>query len=78
MPEFNWEMKFMKKPSKPNKPRNYVVRNPLLRKGGAHVRAKSGERFANKRKTMKAAREWEGSRSGPLGQCFYINPALFV
>lgn len=48
---------------KKNKPRNHVARNPLLRKGGPHVRAKSGERFASKRKVSKAVREWQGSRS---------------
>lgn len=47
---------------KSNKPRNRIALNPLLRKGGAHVRAKSGERFANKQKMLKAAREWKGSR----------------
>lgn len=44
------------------KPRNRVARNPLLRKGGAHVQAKSGERFNQKQKMLKAAREWKGSR----------------
>lgn len=43
--------------------RNYVARNPLLRKGGAHVRAKSGDRFSGKQQTMKAAREWQSSRA---------------
>ncbi len=47
---------------KKNKPRNHVALNPLLRKGGAHVRAKSGERFANRQKMLKAAREWKSSR----------------
>jgi len=47
---------------KNNKPRNRIALNPLLRKGGAHVRAKSGERFANKQKMLKAAREWKRSR----------------
>lgn len=47
---------------KSSKPRNRVALNPLLRKGGAHVRAKSGERFINKQKVSKAVREWEGSR----------------
>ncbi|WP_295801389.1 hypothetical protein [uncultured Microbulbifer sp.] len=43
--------------------RNYVARNPLLRKGGAHIRAKSGERFSDKQQTRKAAREWQSSRA---------------
>ncbi|SDZ85331.1 hypothetical protein SAMN05216562_0777 [Microbulbifer marinus] len=47
---------------KSNKPRNRIALNPLLRKGGVHVRAKSGERFATKQKMLKAAREWKGSR----------------
>lgn len=51
---------------KRNKPRNHIALNPLLRKGGAHVRSKSGERFVGKRKTMKAAREWQGSRDAPF------------
>lgn len=43
-------------------PGNPVAQNPLLRKGGAHVRAKSAERFDGKQQTRKAAREWERSR----------------
>lgn len=46
--------------------RNRVACNPLLRKGGAHVRMKSGERFDNKQQTRKAAREWQSSRAQPL------------
>lgn len=52
---------------KKNKPRNHVALNPLLRKGGAHVRAKSGERFADRQKMLKAAREWKSSRDFLLG-----------
>jgi len=44
------------------KPRNRVVQNPLLRKGGVHERAKSGQRFAGKQQVRRAAREWQGSR----------------
>ncbi len=43
--------------------RNRVACNPLLRKGGPHVKAKSGERFSGKQQTRKAAREWQGSRA---------------
>ena len=48
-------------------PRNGGVRNPvacspLMRKGGAHERARSGKRFTSKQETRKAAREWQGSR----------------
>ena len=44
-------------------PGNPVAQNPLLRKGGAHVRAKSADRFDGKQQTRKAAREWDSSRS---------------
>jgi len=44
------------------KPRNRVVQNPLLRKGGVHERAKSATRFDSKQQVRKAAREWQGSR----------------
>ncbi|MCK7597069.1 hypothetical protein M0G74_07250 [Microbulbifer sp. CAU 1566] len=43
-------------------PGNPVAQNPLLRKGGAHVRAKSADRFDSKQQTRKAAREWDNSR----------------
>ncbi|WP_043315937.1 hypothetical protein [Microbulbifer sp. HZ11] len=43
-------------------PRNRVAQNPLLGKGGPHVRAKSAERFSQKQKARKEAREWQGSR----------------
>lgn len=46
--------------------RNRVACNPLLRKGGVHMRMKSGERFDNKQQTRKAAREWQSSRAQPL------------
>ncbi|WP_444904405.1 hypothetical protein ACJJIU_05415 [Microbulbifer sp. CnH-101-E] len=42
--------------------RNYIARNPLMGKGGAHVKAKSGKRFLNKQKIRKEVREWRGSR----------------
>ncbi|MBB5210188.1 hypothetical protein HNQ53_000376 [Microbulbifer hydrolyticus] len=44
-------------------PGNPVAQNPLLRKGGAHIRAKSADRFDSKQQTRKAAREWDSSRS---------------
>ena len=43
-------------------PGNPVAQNPLLRKGGAHTRAKSADRFDSKQQTRKAAREWDSSR----------------
>ncbi|WP_444919375.1 hypothetical protein ACJJID_10050 [Microbulbifer sp. CnH-101-G] len=49
-------------PKTTRKIRNYVARNPLMGKGGAHVKAKSGERFAGKQKMRREAREWKGSR----------------
>lgn len=61
-------------------PGNPVAQNPLLRKGGAHVRAKSAERFNSKQQTRKAAREWEGSRgrfqSLPLSSASTTRPKL--
>ena len=60
---------------KNNKPRNHVALNPLLRKGGAHIRAKSGERFADKQKVLKAAREWKNSRAfACMGHTIYAPP----
>lgn len=60
---------------KRNKPRNHVALNPLLRKGGAHVRAKSGERFADKQKVLKATREWKNSRDfSCIGYIIYAPP----
>ena len=52
---------------KKNRPRNPVALNPILRKGGVHERAKSGERFSNRQKMLKAAREWGHSRDGVNG-----------
>ena len=43
-------------------PGNPIAQNPLLRKGGAHLRAKSADRFDSKKQTRKAAREWDSSR----------------
>lgn len=47
--------------NKSDKPRNYVVRNPLLKKGGAHVKAKSGVRFKGKQKMLREVRERNSS-----------------
>ncbi|MFC4877282.1 hypothetical protein [Microbulbifer halophilus] len=58
-----------KRGMKKSKPRNHVAMNPLLRKGGAHVRARSGKRFADKQQMLKAAREWKSSRDS-LSLCF--------
>ncbi|WHI49779.1 hypothetical protein P3339_15020 [Microbulbifer sp. MLAF003] len=49
-------------PKKVAKPRNYVACNPLLKKGGAHTKAKSGARFKSKQKMLKEARERSSSR----------------
>ncbi|WP_226647494.1 hypothetical protein [Microbulbifer variabilis] len=49
-------------PKTTGKIRNYVARNPLMGKGGAHVKAKSGERFVDKQKMKREAREWKDSR----------------
>ena len=39
--------------------RNSIARSPLLRKGGAHVKSKSSQRFANKKEVRKAMDEWK-------------------
>ncbi len=38
--------------------RNTVARSPLLRKGGAHQRVRSGERQRDKLQTSDALQEW--------------------
>ncbi|MFA0810097.1 hypothetical protein [Microbulbifer epialgicus] len=57
-------------PKGSSKPRNYVARNPLLRKGGAHVAAKSGVRFKSKQKMLKEARGQGSSRDNFLAADF--------
>ena len=39
------------------KPRNPVARAPILRKGGAHVKAKSGQRAEQSRQVEREAAE---------------------
>ncbi len=43
--------------------RNPIARAPILRKGGAHVKAKSSQRAKVKKDTRKAVDEWKTSRS---------------
>jgi len=40
--------------------RNPVARSPLLRKGGAHVKSKTGQRVRARLTTYDAYNEWEG------------------
>jgi len=40
------------------KVRNPIVRAPILRKGGAHVKAKSSQRAKAKKEIHKAVNEW--------------------
>jgi hypothetical protein len=42
----------------PVKLRNPIVRAPILRKGGAHVKAKSSQRAKVKKEIHKAVNEW--------------------
>lgn len=41
------------------KVRNPIARSPFLRKGGAHVKSKSSQRFQIKRDVKKAMDEWK-------------------
>lgn len=47
-----------KPPSKSLKPRNPVVRSPLLRKGGAHQTSVSAKRQQSRDALRDAAQEW--------------------
>ena len=40
------------------KSRNPVARSPLLRKGGAHVKSKTGQRLRSRLNTQDAIDEW--------------------
>lgn len=40
------------------KVRNPVARTPILGKGGAHVKSRSGERHKLKQQTRREARQW--------------------
>jgi len=59
---------------KNDKPRNYVACNPLLKKGGAHVKAKSGVRFKGKQKMLREVRERNSSCDTMIS--IHIFPAL--
>ncbi len=43
--------------------RNAVARAPILRKGGAHVRAKSSQRAQVKKGIRKVLEEWKNGES---------------
>lgn len=45
---------------KTSKPRNFHACHPIMRKGGAHEKSKSGKRSAAKRETRRKASEWLG------------------
>ncbi len=38
--------------------RNPIIRAPIMRKGGAHIKAKSGKRAKAKKEINKAVNEW--------------------
>jgi len=42
----------------PTHRRNPVARSPLMRKGGAHVKSKTGQRTKNRQSTLYAVDEW--------------------
>ncbi|GAB2883707.1 hypothetical protein ACCI51_15450 [Microbulbifer echini] len=63
-------------PETGGKLRSYVARNPLLGKGGAHVKAKSGVRFAGKQKMLKEVRECRRSRDIPPLAIEHVSLAL--
>jgi len=50
----------------PKKPRNPVARSPLLRKGGAHKKSKSGRRMKSKEELRKEA-DRPDSKAGDNG-----------
>lgn len=45
-----------------HKVRNPVACSPLLRKGGAHVQSKSGQRQRDKSKVKQEINEWKNSK----------------
>ncbi|WP_444927387.1 hypothetical protein ACJJI4_05915 [Microbulbifer sp. TRSA002] len=61
---------------KKEKIRSYVARNPLMRKGGAHVKAKSSGRFASKQKLRKEVRECD-SRPQAFAAIFSLISPLY-
>lgn len=40
------------------KVRNWAAHSPLLKKGGVHVKPKSGQRASAKKAVQKAVKEW--------------------
>lgn len=40
------------------RPRNYVARSPLMRKGGAHIESKTGKRVRERLAVEDALEEW--------------------
>lgn len=43
--------------------RNFVARTPLLRKGGVHVKSKSGQRAQVKKAVKQEMRDWKNGKS---------------
>jgi hypothetical protein len=41
------------------RPRNFIARSPLLRKGGAHQRSQSGKRREHKESVEQALMDWQ-------------------
>jgi|WetSurMetagenome_2_1015567.scaffolds.fasta_scaffold158495_2 hypothetical protein len=46
-----------------HKLRNLVACSPLLRKGGAHVQSKSGQRQKDKNKLKQEVKDWKLSKN---------------
>jgi len=65
------------------RPRNYVARSPLMRKGGAHIESKTGKRVRERLALEDALDEWfdeepdnneednKGEQLAPL--CFFTD-----
>jgi hypothetical protein len=43
--------------------RNHVARAPILRKGGAHIKSKTNQRFRTKKDIIKAVNEWKNKKN---------------
>lgn len=54
------------------KPRNYIARSPLMRKGGVHSESKSGQRAQSRHELDAAIDEWFDS---PPDQA-HVQPSL--
>ena len=46
-------------PKRPSRLRNPVARSPLLRKGGAHIQSKTGQRVKQRLSTYNIVKTWE-------------------